>query len=176
VLYELVTGTRPFEGSPVVVMGKQLREEPERPRVRAPTVPIPGELEAVIAKALALEPDERYQSAAELAAAVVRVAVMYGWSTSRPVIARLMRGLFGEVPEPWTVAARAEPTAPMAPLPAVAAVVALPSPGPTRIITRPRRMPRGTEADVAAPVDADEDAPTRGRRSLPSIWRRELAA
>ena len=32
VLYELVTGTRPFEGSPVVVMGKQLREEAERPR------------------------------------------------------------------------------------------------------------------------------------------------
>ena len=42
VLYELVTGSRPFEGSPVVVMGKQLREEAERPTVRAPNVAMPA--------------------------------------------------------------------------------------------------------------------------------------
>jgi serine/threonine protein kinase len=63
VMYELVTGTRPFEGSPVVVMGKQLREEPERPRTRAPHAVIPGELEAVILKALAKSKDDRFASA-----------------------------------------------------------------------------------------------------------------
>ncbi len=66
VLYELVTGTRPFEGSPVVVMGKQLREEVERPRHRAPSARIPGELEAVILKALAKSPDDRFASAQEM--------------------------------------------------------------------------------------------------------------
>ncbi|AKV04818.1 Serine/threonine-protein kinase PknB [Labilithrix luteola] len=63
VLYELVTGARPFEGSAVVVMGKQLREEPEHPRTRAPHAVIPGELEAVILKALAKSKDARYESA-----------------------------------------------------------------------------------------------------------------
>ncbi len=63
VLYELVTGTLPFEGSPVVVMGKQLREEAERPRTRAPTAFIPGELEGVIMKALQKAKESRFPSA-----------------------------------------------------------------------------------------------------------------
>jgi serine/threonine-protein kinase len=66
VLYELVTGTRPFEGSPVVVMGKQLREEPERPRSRAPNAIIPGELEGVILKALAKAKEDRFPTALAL--------------------------------------------------------------------------------------------------------------
>ncbi len=66
VLYELVTGSRPFEGSPVVVMGKQLREEPERPTHRAPTSVIPGELEAVVMKALAKSKDARFATAKEM--------------------------------------------------------------------------------------------------------------
>lgn len=66
VLYELVTGTRPFEGSAVVVMGKQLRETPEVPRQRAPHAVIPGELEAVILKTLAKSKDDRYPNARAL--------------------------------------------------------------------------------------------------------------
>jgi serine/threonine-protein kinase len=66
VLYELVTGTRPFEGSPVVVMGKQMREEPERPSIRAPNTRIPRELETVILTALAKSKDERFGSAKEM--------------------------------------------------------------------------------------------------------------
>src|SRR5690606_35941378 len=63
VLYELVTGSRPFEGSPVVVMGKQLREQPERPRTRAPDAHLPPEIETVIMKALAKAKEDRYPSA-----------------------------------------------------------------------------------------------------------------
>ncbi|MDB4945792.1 MAG: Serine/threonine-protein kinase PknB [Labilithrix sp.] len=66
VLYELVTGTRPFEGSPVVVMGKQLREQAERPRSRAPNAVIPGELEEVIMKCLAKSKEDRFASALAL--------------------------------------------------------------------------------------------------------------
>lgn len=66
VLYELVTGTRPFEGSPVVVMGKQLREQAERPRSRAPHAIIPGELEGVIVKALQKAKEDRFASAREM--------------------------------------------------------------------------------------------------------------
>jgi serine/threonine-protein kinase len=66
VLYELVTTTRPFEGSPVVVMGKQLREEAERPRSRAPNAVIPGELENVIMKALSKAKEDRFPTALAL--------------------------------------------------------------------------------------------------------------
>ena len=63
VLYELVTGTRPFEGSPVVVMGKQLREQAEQPRSRAPHAIISPELEAVIMKALEKAKEDRFPTA-----------------------------------------------------------------------------------------------------------------
>jgi eukaryotic-like serine/threonine-protein kinase len=67
VLYELVTGSPVFEGpSAVVVMGKQLREEPEPPRVRAPRRGIPQALDRVIVRALAKAPGDRFASAAAM--------------------------------------------------------------------------------------------------------------
>jgi serine/threonine-protein kinase len=67
VLYELVTGSRPFEGSSaVIVMGKQLREMPEAPLVRAPERAIPPELDAIVMRALAKAPSERFASASEM--------------------------------------------------------------------------------------------------------------
>jgi serine/threonine-protein kinase len=67
VLYELATGTRPFEGSSsVVVMGKQLRETPEPPRVRETARGIPSTLDALIMKALSKAPSERFASATEM--------------------------------------------------------------------------------------------------------------
>jgi hypothetical protein len=66
VLYELVTGTRVFEGtSSVVIMGKQMREMPDAPRLRAPTRAIPEEVDLVILRALAKSPGERFATAAE---------------------------------------------------------------------------------------------------------------
>ena len=64
VLYELVTGHRPFEGtSTVAVMGKQLREVPEPPRARAPMRGIPDVLDAIIMTALAKSPANRFANA-----------------------------------------------------------------------------------------------------------------
>lgn len=75
VLYELVTSSRPFEGSPVVVMGKQLRETPERPRVRAPHAGIPQEIEDVIMRALDKSKDERFANARAMREALERALV-----------------------------------------------------------------------------------------------------
>jgi len=75
VLYELVTGQRPFEGSPVVVMGKQLRDTAERPRVRMPALGIPAEVEAVIMRALAKEKTERFATALEMREALQEALV-----------------------------------------------------------------------------------------------------
>jgi serine/threonine-protein kinase len=67
VLYELVTGSPVFEGpSAVVVMGKQLREDPEPPRVRAPKRGIPLALDRVILRALEKAPCDRFSSAAAM--------------------------------------------------------------------------------------------------------------
>ncbi len=76
VLYELVTGTRPFEGSPVVVMGKQLREDPEPPRVRAAGRVLPAEVEAVIVKALAKKKEERYATASAMREALEQALIL----------------------------------------------------------------------------------------------------
>jgi serine/threonine-protein kinase len=83
VLYELVTGTRPFEGSPVVVMGKQLREQAERPRSRAPSAIIPGELEGVIMRALQKAKEDRFASAREMREALEQALVAPGRRKSR---------------------------------------------------------------------------------------------
>ncbi len=66
VLYELMTGRRPFKGSNFYAVIKQvLFEEPPRPSQINPK--IDWELEAIILKAMAKKKEERYQSARDLA-------------------------------------------------------------------------------------------------------------
>jgi len=71
VLYEMLTGARAFDGpSSVVVMGKQLRETPLPPRVRAPSRKIPPAMEAVAVRAMAKSRDARFPSATAMRAAL----------------------------------------------------------------------------------------------------------
>lgn len=73
VLYELATGQVPFDGdSPVAVALKQVNEEPVPPRQVNPN--IPPSLEAVIMKAMAKNPADRYSSAEEMRRDLLRVA------------------------------------------------------------------------------------------------------
>jgi eukaryotic-like serine/threonine-protein kinase len=72
VLYEMLTGEPPFTGdSPVAVAYQHVREDPIPPSQRHND--ISPELDAVVLKALAKNPDNRYQSAAEMRADLVRV-------------------------------------------------------------------------------------------------------
>jgi eukaryotic-like serine/threonine-protein kinase len=73
VLYELVTGKTPFEGdTPVEIAMKHLSNTPQTPsELRSD---IPSELDMVIMRALAKDPEERYQSADEMEADLERVA------------------------------------------------------------------------------------------------------
>ena len=73
VLYEMSTGKPPFTGdSPVSVASKHVRDIPVMPRVVNPAVP--AALEAVIMKAMAKSPDDRYASAEEFRADLLRFA------------------------------------------------------------------------------------------------------
>ncbi|MGK2881295.1 MAG: Stk1 family PASTA domain-containing Ser/Thr kinase [Mycobacterium sp.] len=72
VLYEMLTGEPPFVGdSPVAVAYQHVREDPIPPSRRHPG--ISPELDAVVLKALAKNPENRYQSAADMRADLVRV-------------------------------------------------------------------------------------------------------
>jgi eukaryotic-like serine/threonine-protein kinase len=73
VLYELLTGKTPFDGdTPVEIAMKHLSNAPKPPStLRAD---IPPELDMVVLRALAKNPDDRYQSADEMEADLERVA------------------------------------------------------------------------------------------------------
>jgi serine/threonine-protein kinase len=70
-LYELLTGRPPFIGdSPVAVAYQHVREAPNPPSYYDPEVP--PVVDAIVMKALAKSPDERYQSADEMRADLER--------------------------------------------------------------------------------------------------------
>ncbi|HVS85228.1 MAG TPA: Stk1 family PASTA domain-containing Ser/Thr kinase [Gaiellaceae bacterium] len=72
VLYELLTGKAPFDGeAPVEIAMKHLSQVPEPPS--ALREEIPRELDLVVMRALAKDPEDRYQSAEEMEADLERV-------------------------------------------------------------------------------------------------------
>jgi serine/threonine protein kinase len=161
VLYELTTAARCFHGKTdfdrmlAVVRGDYI----------APgdlVASYPAELEEAIRIALAPAPDQRFQSAAALIAALERVAAAQRWASGPGAIQRLMRGLFGDVVEPWALHADD------APVTEPHALVSLPVAEPTRPA---RPLAQGTELD-----GDDLDVRTRGRGPVRRSSRPHLAA
>ena len=73
VLYEMLTGKVPFTGeTPVEIAMKHLSQVPEPPSELRSDVP--HDLDAVVMRALAKDPDQRYDSAEEMDADLARVA------------------------------------------------------------------------------------------------------
>ncbi len=67
VMYRLLTGRMPFDGkAPMEILHRIQHDEPIEPRHWTPT--LPRDLQAVVLKCLAKDPDERYQTAAALGA------------------------------------------------------------------------------------------------------------
>lgn len=72
-LYELLTGKRPFEGEDPVAIGYCHAYEPPPPMKRRGK-PVPPELEAIVQKALEKKPGSRYRSAHTMRRALERAA------------------------------------------------------------------------------------------------------
>ena len=68
ILYQFLTGERPFSGSATTTMQKVLKEEPLPPTTL--NVQLPAAMDAVVRKALAKRADERFQTAQEFADAL----------------------------------------------------------------------------------------------------------
>ena len=64
ILYQMLTGDKPFTGSPTTIMQKVLRQEPVEPSVLNPT--LSAAWDEVIKCALAKKPDQRVHSARQL--------------------------------------------------------------------------------------------------------------
>ena len=87
ILYQLLTGEKPFTGSLTTIMHKVLQEEPLPPSKL--NVQVPRAFDAVIRKALAKRPDERYQSAGEFLDAIRQAAVATAASAAEPTMLNL---------------------------------------------------------------------------------------
>jgi hypothetical protein len=106
----------------------------------------PRALEQVIRKALASDAGERYTSCEALIDALELVAALHGWTLGTRATARMMRQLWCEAP------------------------VAIEPADETTTVALPLTVEHRRRAPAAAPSnDADDDAPTRGRRSLGRI-------
>ncbi len=156
VLYELTTGMRCFHGTnDFERMVAVVRGEYHLPSTIHADYP-PG-LEWIVRRALARDPKVRYQTCADLAAALGELATHSGWTVNVGPILRTMRELYGCVPAPFVDAS--------------AGGQGLGGPaGPQSMTFRAQpRLARGTLSDrdtseqVVAPDLDDDDEPTRGR-------------
>src|SRR6187402_1072011 len=68
VLYEFLTGEKPFTGTATTIMHKVLSVEPPPPSML--NVQAPKPFDAIVAKAMAKRPEDRYQTAHEFADAI----------------------------------------------------------------------------------------------------------
>lgn len=72
ILYQFLTGEKPFSGAVTTIMHKVLKEEPMAPSMLDAT--LPPTWDVVVKRAMAKNPGDRYQSAAKFAADIAAVA------------------------------------------------------------------------------------------------------
>ncbi len=103
VVYEMLTGHPPFEAdTPLAILMKHLHDP--LPLPRQPDAPIPAPFEPVLLKALAKPPEDRYQTASEMSAALQAAAAGCGSGMDR------VTGFLKPEMTPPTEAARGENT------------------------------------------------------------------
>ena len=104
VLYQFLTGERPFAGSATTTMQKVLKEEPLPPSTL--NVQLPPAMDAVVRKALAKRADERFQTAHEFADAVraaapaTPIAAPRAAAHSDPTLVSAAEATLANVPPP----------------------------------------------------------------------------
>jgi len=108
VLYECLTGSRPFPGDSLESqVAAHLTVPPPRPSATRPEVPVA--FDAVIAKGMAKEPEQRYQSVTELAAAAQQAPTVPERAPSARSAATVLEVPAATVPSTDTVEDRRAP-------------------------------------------------------------------
>ena len=115
ILYQFLTGERPFAGSATTTMQKVLKEDPLPPS--SLNVQAPAGMDAVVRKALAKRPEDRFQTAREFADALRAAAPGVSLSTAEPTLVGAADATLvtaAAAPRPLTDAPAAAPSAPAA--------------------------------------------------------------
>ena len=160
-LYECLTGEPPFKGEVQAIIGAHLTREPPKATDVVPT--LPPALDAVIAKAMAKDPDDRYDSCGELGARAMQA--LREPSAEGTIVTGALPGLPATPPPPVdpnaTVvgATTSAPGSPATPPPAAPATPGVPATPPPPAYAPPPTPPPG------APGPAISTAST----SLPGI-------
>ena len=137
ILYQFLTGEKPFTGALTTIMHKVLKEDPAAPSEL--NVQVPRPFDALIRKALAKRPDERFQSGREFAGALKQAAA--GQAAPEDADATLVNDAEA------TLASAAEQTL------ATGKPVAPPKPAPTPAAAAPANKPaRGLAVAIVAGV------------------------
>ena len=139
ILYQFLTGERPFAGSAATTMQKVLKEDPLPPSTL--NVQVLPMMDAVVRKAMAKRADDRYQTAHEFADAIRAAAPAAAAGVARATAAEptIIATATAASPADPTVIATAAPTlvrAPVAPAAPSAASATTPAP-PTRKTSTP---------------------------------------
>jgi eukaryotic-like serine/threonine-protein kinase len=119
-LYECLTGDKAIDGEPMDIFARQLTGNVVIPSALKSHPELPAEVDDVIAKACAREPDERYPSAGEMARALAAIPQP---ATSRPSV---LKGL----DELSVAAERSLTPSSLTPMPAAPVKAATPTPLP----------------------------------------------
>ena len=85
-LYQLLTGERPYEGSMTSIMHKATTTVPPPPSEIAVTSPV--RLDPVVARAMAKRPEDRFDTAAEFAAALRAPAASTAFDIDETLVAK----------------------------------------------------------------------------------------
>ena len=134
ILYQFLTGEKPFTGTITTIMHKVLKEEPLPPSTL--NVTLPPAWDAVVRKAMAKNPVERFQTAAEFGAAI-RSAVQRQ-SEDQTVV------------NVEATLVRSDATIPSRPVPAAAAPAAIPAASAGATASRSGSPPASTTAKSMA--------------------------
>ncbi|HTL37070.1 MAG TPA: serine/threonine-protein kinase [Kofleriaceae bacterium] len=97
--YEILTGERLFVHAGLTTSADEIYSQPV-PQVSRKVAGLPPDLDGIMAKALAIDPDKRYQTAGELQEALMRCAHRNGLLMSAPELAKELREACGPT-ETW---------------------------------------------------------------------------
>jgi eukaryotic-like serine/threonine-protein kinase len=98
-LFEVLTGERLFVHAGLTTSAEEIYSQPV-PQVSRKVPGLTPDLDAIMAKALALSPSDRYQTAGEFQEALTRCAHRNGLLMSAPEVAQELRALCGP-PDQW---------------------------------------------------------------------------
>jgi serine/threonine protein kinase len=165
VLYEMFTGTVPFSGGgPLEVALRRLNEPPPDPQQRRPE--LDPAIAAVIMKALAREPGERYQSGAALTSALETALA------GRPLttVVSPTRSLGERVNDIFATHGRAPAEMTSARSGTMPTAPARPSAQPATVVQPAPAAPPRAAPSVPAERDAMPSTPRRDRRRMAILW------